>query len=243
LKPRLLDLFCGAGGAAMGYHRAGFEVVGVDINPQPHYPFEFFQMDTLVFMRGQLDVPTIGQSFGWSGDGPFDAIHASPPCQPYSAHVTSASSQWNDTLGKDEPALIAETRKLLEATGLPYVIENVVGARRELRGPTLLCGAMFGLPIPRHRLFETSWRIPALDAPHHPDCRGIAKQYALARRWDPRDMTVTGKGRRAGTSARWSEVMGIDWHMSQHQLKEAIPPAYTEWIGRQLIAAIGEKAA
>lgn len=233
MKPRLLDLFCGAGGAAMGYHRAGFEVVGVDIVDQPDYPFEFIKTDALAYLH--VSGRFIGEH--------FDAIHASPPCQPYSKAVRSRSSKWNDTLGKDEPALIFPIRNRLLDLGLPYVIENVRDAAPDLRAPIELCGAMFGLPIPRHRLFELSWRIPAFDVPHHPDCKGMAKRYALIRGWDPRDMTVTGKGRNAGTSERWSEVMGIDWHMTQHQLKEAIPPAYTEWIGRQLLAAIGEQAA
>ena len=152
MKPRLLDLFCGAGGAAMGYHRAGFEVVGVDIKPQPHYPFEFHQADAMTY-------PLEG----------FDAIHASPPCQGYSPHVSSESSAWAGTRGKDEPRLIGAVRERL--VGHAYVIENVVGARRELRGPLLLCGTMFGLPIARHRLFEMNWRIGAFDAPHHPGAR------------------------------------------------------------------------
>lgn len=229
---RLLDLFCGAGGAAMGYHRAGFEVVGVDIKPQPDYPFRFIQADVMQYTGDALDS---------DGTWVFDAIHASPPCQGYSPHVTS-DGKWDRTKGKDEARLIAAVRGLCEESGLPYVIENVVGARRELRGPLLLCGTMFGLPIPRHRLFESPF-LGAWDAPLHPDCRGVAARYADKRGWDRRDMTVTGKGRNAGTSERWMEVMGIDWHMSQHQLREAIPPAYTEWIGRQLIAYLDRQAA
>lgn len=218
-RPRLLDLFCGAGWASMGYYRAGFDVVGVDIVPQPHYPFEFHRADALQFPL----------------DG-FDAIHASPPCQSYSVAVTSRSSRWVPTLGKDEPALIAPIRARLAATGVPYVIENVAGATREMEFPLLLCGTMFGLPIPRHRRFETVPMI--LMAPGHPDCRGVAKRYAAQRGWDHRDMTVTGKGRRAGTLQRWQEVMGIDWQMTQHQLAEAIPPVYTEYIGSELMAFV-----
>ncbi len=218
MRPRLLDLFCGAGGAAMGYHRAGFDVVGVDINPQPHYPFEFHQGDAIT----------------WPLDG-FDAIHASPPCQGYSPHVSSRSSQWVPTLGKDEPRLIPTVRTMLRATGLPYVIENVFGARFELDWPIQLCGTAMGLPIHRHRLFEIR---PHVFAQTPCQRRHNAKRYAEARGWDYRDMTVTGKGRRAGTTARWKEIMGIDWHMTQHELAEAIPPAYTEWIGAQLLAAL-----
>jgi DNA (cytosine-5)-methyltransferase 1 len=221
MRPRLLDLFCGAGGAAMGYHRAGFEVVGVDINPQPHYPFEFHQVDA-------LEYPLYG----------FDVVHASPPCQAYSKHVTSRSSRWVPTLGKDEPELIAATRTYISSR--MYVIENVMGAQSELVAPVMLCGTMFGLPISRHRLFESNvdlWPLPG-----HPDCRGTAKREALAKGWDYRDMTVTGKGRRAGTADRWRELLGIDWPTTQHELAEAIPPAYTEWIGRQLLAAIARAA-
>ena len=217
VRPRLLDLFCGAGGAAMGYHRAGFDVVGVDINPQPHYPFEFIQADAMTFPL----------------DG-FDAIHASPPCQAYSPHVSSSDSRWVPTRGKAEPRLIAAIRERI--AGRPYAIENVYGARGALAWPVLLCGSMFGLPIARHRLFEVMGRpCPALP---HPDCRGIAKAYAAQRGWDYRDMTVTGKGRRAGTSARWAEIMGIDWPMRQRDYSEAIPPAYTEWIGHRLIEVL-----
>jgi len=218
-RPVLLDLFCGAGGAAMGYHRAGFDVVGVDIKPQPHYPFEFHQADALTFPL----------------DG-FDAIHASPPCQAYSAHVSSASSRWVPTLGKDEPRLIAPIRVRVRRAGVPYVIENVVGARPDLVDPVTLCGTIFGLPISRHRLFETSWMVPW---PQHSACRGVAVRFAAARGWEYRDMSVTGKGRRVGTTARWAGIIGIDWPMTQHEMTESIPPAYTEWIGTQLLRAVG----
>lgn len=199
----------------MGYHRAGFEVVGVDINPQPRYPFEFHQADAMTYPL----------------DG-FDVIHASPPCQGYSPHVSSENSTNAGTRGKAEPRLISDVRERL--TGHLYVIENVVGARHEMRARLLLCGVMFGLPISRHRLFESNAR---LEQPFHKHCAGVAKRYAEAKGWDPRDMTVTGKGRRAGTSERWAEITGIDW-MSQHEMRESIPPAYTEYIGRQLLQAL-----
>lgn len=141
-KPRLLDLFSGAGGAAMGYHRAGFEVVGVDIELQPNYPFEFARADALAVLDGSfLDARV------WLDD--FDAIHASPPCQHY-ANVTL----WRGN--QDEhPDLIGPTRELLEQTGLPYVLENV--RTSALRGDFMLCGTAFGLPFRRHRHFETNW--------------------------------------------------------------------------------------
>ena len=139
MKPRLLDLFCGAGGAGMGYHRAGFDVVGVDLNPQPRYPFEFHQADALDYAREH------GRE--------FDAIHASPPCQAYSL----ASRQWR-IRGRKYPVLIAKTRELLNAMAKPFVIENVPGA--PLINPTVLYGTMFGLMTMRPRLFETSFAIP-----------------------------------------------------------------------------------
>lgn len=204
----------------MGYHKAGFEVVGVDSAPQPDYPFEFIQGDAIEVLH------KLGPA--------FDAIHASPPCQSYSTGVSSRSSQWVPTLGKDEPALIAETHRGLVASGRPWVIENVMGARDHMPGLWfVLCGAMFDRPIPRHRVFSTSFgAVP----PVHPACRGLAKRSAAELGWEYRDMSVTGKGRRAGTSQRWSHLLGIDWPMSQHQLAEAIPPAYTEHIGTQLLA-------
>jgi hypothetical protein len=203
----------------MGYHRAGFEVVGVDIKPQPRYPFEFHQADAMTY-------PLEG----------FDAIHASPPCQGYSAAVSSDGSKWAGTKGKSEPRLIEATRERLTGCGAQWVMENVMGARHDLHGSLLLCGVMFGLPIARHRIFEMR---DLMMSPCHPRCSGVAKRYAEAKGWDPRDMTVTGKGRRAGTSERWAEVIGIDW-MTQHGMREAIPPAYTEFIGQQLIRATQE---
>lgn len=229
-RPRLLDLFSGAGGAAMGYHRAGFEVVGVDIASQPDYPFEFHQADALAFLAQH------GHE--------FEAIHASPPCQSYSTGVSSRSSQWVPTLGKDEPALIAPTHALLVELGRPWVIENVMGARPQmptgLAGPFILCGSMFSRPIPRHRVFSSSVWVPV---PEHPDCAGLAKRTAAELGWEYRDMSVTGKGRRAGTAGRWSHLLGIDWKVSQHQLAEAIPPAYTEYIGKQLLDHIANEEA
>lgn len=220
---RILDLFCGGGGAAAGYVKAGHSVYGVDIDPQPSYlgsgAIAFVQMDALAYLVLH--------------GGAYDFIHASPPCQPYSKAVSSRSSKWNDTLGKDEPALIPVLQDVLERVGKPYVIENVRDAIPYLHNPMLLCGSMFGLDIPRHRFFESS--IPLAWPPHDAKaCRGMAKRAAERRGWDYRDMTVTGKGRRAGWSERASELMGITHPMRQHDLKEAIPPAYTEWIGRQL---------
>jgi SAM-dependent methyltransferase len=203
-RPRILDLFCGAGGAAMGYYRAGFDVVGVDIDPQPSYPFEFHQADAMTF-------PLEG----------FDAVHASPPCQGYT---------WGTRKGRELrwPLLIGDVRARL--TGLKFVIENVPGARRDMVNPAMLCGSMFGLEVNRHRLFESS--APLWPLPGHPSCSGrIASGEAV---------TVAGHGgdSRDFRISRWQRAMGIDWTRDRHELAEAIPPAYTEWIAAFLLADI-----
>jgi DNA (cytosine-5)-methyltransferase 1 len=208
-RPLLLDLFCGAGGAATGYHQAGFDVIGVDNRPQPHYPFEFQQGDALEFAEY-----TTG----------FDAIHASPPCQ---HHTTLAKGNNNNQA--DHPDLIAETRRLLHASRLHYVIENVPSA--PLHCPITLCGEMFGLDVIRHRLFETNtfmWQPPHL--PH----RGRVAGYRHGENFDGPYFAVYGDGGGKGTLADWQQAMGIDW-MTKPELAEAIPPAYTHYIGTQLL--------
>ena len=206
MRPRLLDLFCGAGGAAMGYHSAGFEIVGVDIKRQPRYPFPFVQGDALA--------PPVDLTA-------FDAIHASPPCQRWS----SATMAWGRTA--EHPDLYDPVRRMLCATGLPWVIENVEGAPS--RHGAVLCGTMFGLGVQRHRTFESS-HVMLLDR----QC--IHNGAAL---------TVTGhspywwaQGRRIPASAEHiAQAMGIDW-MSRREIVQAVPPAYTEWIGRQLLGQV-----
>jgi DNA (cytosine-5)-methyltransferase 1 len=216
-RPLLLDLFCGAGGAAMGYHRAGFDVIGVDIEPQPHYPFPFIQDDALRLLRHL----TTRRSDYW------DAIHASPPCHDHSRLV----ARWGFNGTGD---LLAWTRDLLTETGLPWVIENVPGA--DMRTDYRLCGCMFGLPgLRRERWFETSWR-----------------GYDLRSPCSHSDTTVTVTGHPGGSSKRdgtsgfgdtsaWKQAMGIDW-MTAKELAQAIPPAYTEYIGSQLIDAVRSAA-
>ena len=204
-RPLLLDLFCGAGGAAMGYSHAGFDVVGVDIKPQPHYPFEFIQGDAL-------------ERLGWllnAGRRHFDAIHASPPCQAYSIATQV-------TRGR-HPDLLPPARERLHATGLPWVIENVPGA--PMRADFKLCGCMFGLPrLQRERWFETSWHGAELRQPcHHPD--------------PPITITSKGQPNKTGTAAEAIAAMGIDW-MTSRERGQAIPPAYTEHIGKQLRDAL-----
>jgi DNA (cytosine-5)-methyltransferase 1 len=217
VKPRLLDLFCGAGGCSVGYARAGFEVLGVDIRPQPHYPYEFRQDDALNWVRS-VGMPRIAHL--------FDAIHASPPCQ---AHTKARKLQ-----GNEHADLIAPTRELLEQTGLPYVIENVKGA--PLRDPVMVEGQMFdGLNVHRPRLFETNWplEVPALIPPP-------PRQTKMGR--PPRNgeaMQVVGH---FSDVPAGREAMGIDW-MTQGELAQAIPPAYCELIGAQLMQHVRARSA
>lgn len=239
VRPRLLDLFCGAGGAAMGYHRAGFDVVGVDIVPQPNYPFELWHADALDVLR--------------SGFPDFDAIHASPPCQ---AHSTIAKQirkmGWTENEHVD---LVAQTRELLQATGLPYVIENVPGA--PLESPFTLCGSSFGLNVRRHRLFETNWDIGMVPpCAHHwqtPRFRSLdSRRNKLVstvpvhghNQLDATHLAsvvgVHGNANYAGERALREWAMDIDW-MSPYELTQAIPPAYTEFIGAQLMAHLTEQ--
>ena len=193
---RLLDLFCGAGGAAVGYHRAGFEVVGVDLEPQPHFPFEFHQADAMTYPLEN-----------------FDVIHASPPCQGYSR---MRNLPW--LRNKSYPLLIEPTRQRLLATDCLWVIENVMDAHLPAGW---LCGGMFGLSVYRHRAFETNffWLQPA-----HPRHRRVIEAGRM----------LGGRLRRA------HKDMKLDW-MSSGELAEAIPPAYTEYIGRQLLKMLSSR--
>lgn len=213
---RLLDLFCGAGGAAMGYHRAGFEVVGVDINSQPHYPFDFHQADALTYPL----------------DG-FDAIHASPPCQAYSVSTIEFRSK-----GKKYPDLLATTRfKLRESL---YVIENVSPA--PLQDSFVLCGTMFGLKTLRHRRFECNWDLGTLiSICSH---KGSVKNGDYIQAVGHGQLTPTHaiKFKHAKTiKEAWSFGLGIDW-MTVSELSQAIPPAYTEFIGDQLIKLLSQSS-
>ena len=219
MRPLLLDLFCGAGGAAMGYHRAGFDVVGVDIVDQPSYPFEFVKDDALAYLRGM----------GCA----FDAVHASPPCQ----HYTTLAKGNNANRDKF-PDLVGPTRDLLRQTGLPYVIENVPSA--PLLSPITLCGEMFGLGVIRHRLFESN---VALLQPPHIKHRGRVAGWRHGQRFDGPYVAVYGDGGGKGSIAEWRTAMGIDWMTTRLELAESIPPAYTELVGAQLAAAVKEQAA
>jgi DNA (cytosine-5)-methyltransferase 1 len=213
-RPRLLDLFCCAGGAGVGYNRAGFDVVGVDIVDRPRYPYTFIQADAM-----KLDPEFVAS---------FDAIHASPPCQSYSdlAKRNGNGDEW--------PRLVEPVREMLIKSGRPYVIENVEGA--PLLDPVVLCGTMFPqLRVLRHRLFEANFKI--VPPPHrkHPKVHTFDKRkshYGKTNEWTD-FVQVTGGGNCSLAAAR--EAMGIDW-MTKGEINEAIPPAYTELIGRQLLA-------
>ncbi|MFJ4166314.1 hypothetical protein ACIPY5_12225 [Microbacterium sp. NPDC089698] len=215
-RPKLLDLFCCQGGASRGYVNAGFDVVGVDIDPQPRYPYTFVQGDALEFLaeRGEE----------------FDAIHASPPCQNY-LNLGAV----NRALGRDYnyPNLIGPVRELLQDLGKPYVIENVQDARAELINPVRICGTGLGRPLRRHRLFESNIAIEGVECAH--------SHFAEPKYWtgwrprgEKRLSTVVQVYGNAGGQHEWPEAMGIDW-MDRHGFVEAIPPVYTEHVGRQLI--------
>jgi hypothetical protein len=219
VKPVLIDAFCCAGGATKGYQRAGFYVVGVDHRPQPRYcGDEFHQTGALEFLAGK-------------GMSEAVAIHASPPCQ-------ASSSLRRLNPGKVYVNLIPETRAALEASGLPYVIENVVGS--ELRDPAKLCGSAFGLPLRRHRLFETNWPLMVprcqhgVERPRFPVGRGSPTRTSADRSCVS---YVYGSTRYKGDLADRKAAMDIDW-MTNAELTQAIPPAYTELIGHQLMAVV-----
>lgn len=209
-RPRLLDLFCGGGGAAMGYHRAGFDVFGVDLEPHPNYPFPMVEWDALEFLRYAPAPPF-----------PFDAIHASPPCKAHTKTGWAYHFDYHDR----HLDLLTPTRELLAQSGVPWVIENVPGA--PMRVDLMLCGSQFGLGVRRHRWFELSFPAPVLV----PGC-----DHSL------RVVSPHGNPNRfKGSAAQWAAAMGIDW-MSTGELAQAIPPAYTEFIGGLLLAELGVSA-
>jgi hypothetical protein len=197
----------------MGYHRAGFEVVGVDIQPQPHYSFPFIQADALQVL----------DEAGWWG---FDLIHASPPCQKFSITANLARAQGKQASDID---LLTPLRPILKAIGKPYVIENVKGA--PLINPITLCGSTFNLGVRRHRLFESN--LPLVD---HGKCRHKEQGRPVGVYYSIGDEIPQG-GKTAETLEQGQEAMGIEW-MPWSSLKEAIPPEYSLWIGRQAAVLI-----
>lgn len=224
-RPKVLDLFCGAGGCSVGYHRAGFDVTGVDIEGHPDYPYRIVEADAMSVLA---NVPEI--------DG-FDVIHASPPCQGY----TTMSNRWRGNGGAADgwDKLIGEVRHWLEAWGGIYVIENVPGARREMCDPITLHGGMFGLGVNRPRLFESNVPIAVDKAPRVKNPMGVYGKHHDGRRLFTRKDGTNQYAAR--TLAEGQAAMGVDW-MNWRDLCESVPPAYTEFIGRQLLAHLESEA-
>lgn len=213
----LLDLFCGAGGCTKGYQMAGFKVRGVDLHAQPRYIGEqFIQADALEYLAGLIESGEIEE---------FDAIHASPPCQAYSKSTAIHKRQvWK----KNHPDLVRPIRQLLGQAGLPYVVENVEGS--PLVNAIMLCGTMFGLQVYRHRLFESNQLLLGLPHRRHLGSTGSHRGFSK----DAPYICVAGHN---FSVSQAQKAMCIDW-MGQKGLAQAIPPAYTEFIGRQLMAII-----
>ena len=206
---KALDLFCGAGGASMGLYRAGFDVVGIDIRPQPRYPFPFIQADAL---KPQVDLRA------------FDFVWASPPCQGYTT--------MNNRHGSDTPKLIGDIRAMLVSGGVPYCIENVEGAAKDMPRSFRLCGSSFGIGTRRHRLFECSELFLVPQCSHHD-----SKNLPIYGKLDGRRLWTRSDGselRAASTLSEARAAIGIGW-MEWDELREAIPPAYSEFIGRTFI--------
>jgi DNA (cytosine-5)-methyltransferase 1 len=208
---RLLDLFCGAGGASQGYADAGFEVVGVDVKHGKRYPFEYLRQDVM-----QLDIDFLKS---------FDVIHASPPCQLFSStkHLRNAQGKGSSKLDLVEPV-----REMLIASGRPYVIENVLGA--PLINAVTVCGSFFGLKVRRHRLFESNVKLVGTECRHKEQGRPVGIYGSM------RDEIPSG-GKTAETMDQAKQAMGIDW-MLWGELVEAIPPAYSKFIGEQVASQL-----
>ena len=216
-KPRLLDLFCGAGGAGAGYAKAGFDVTGVDLYDQPNYPFRFVKTNALTakFL------------------GNYDAIHASPECQGYCWSTTAARNK-----GKVYSDDIPEVRRILIASGKPYVIENVPTA--PLINPTYLEGTMFGLNVLQRRCFETNWWLPQpMYIKHKPPILQQSKTgpQRLLQKSAYCQVTTSGSDGWSCRVADWRVAMGIDW-MTRGEITQAIPPVYTEYIGKYLLGVL-----
>ena len=222
-RPKLLDLFCGSGGCSVGYHRAGFDVTGVDSASMPRYPFESIRADALEYVA----------EFGCL----YDVIHASPPCQAYSRATFCRAVR------KAKPDLLGPTRDLLVAIGKPWVIENVTGAPVQM--PAIqLCGLMFGLKVFRHRWFESSELLTPI---HHPSHRGkyigidgyacVAGHGGGSSYRERARRIAAGQKSGMGSKAEWEAAMGIDW-MTRHGLSQAIPPAYCNYVGRQILRTL-----
>lgn len=213
---KVLDLFCGAGGASMGYHLAGFEVTGIDLKHGKRYPFTYRRMSVLDLKPEDLQE--------------YDLIHSSPPCQTYSITKNLRIAQGKST---DKQDLIEPTRELLIASGKPYIIENVVGA--PLINPVRLCGSAFGLKVRRHRLFESNMPLSGIACDHKSQGRPVGVYGSL-------NDEIPNGGRTAKTIEEGRAAMGIDW-MIWGELVEAIPPAFTKYLGDQARLWINEQTA
>jgi len=227
-RPVILDLYSGAGGAAVGYDRAGFRVIGVDSEPMPNYPFEFHQGDALSTLTDIIA--------GRSTFCEIAAIHTSPPCQASCALIKGNQRATAD----NHVNLIPATRELLKLTGLPYIIENVQGS--DLRRDLTLCGEMFGLGVIRHRYFEVEGF--EVTQPAHIPHRGRVRGWRHGEYFDGPYTAVFGEGGGKGSVAEWQVAMGgIDWTNVRKEIAEMIPPAYAELVGHQLMAQIRETGA
>ncbi len=208
---RVLDAYCCIGGATKGYQRLGWHVTGVDIQAQPDYCGDVFHQGDAV-----------------------DFIHTSPPCQGEGAPTKGTNRARNAAIGRTYPRLITPTRAALEATGRPYVIENVAGS--EVRKDLRLCGEMFGLAVIMHRYFELGgWTTPQ---PTHPAHRGRVRGWRHGEYHEGPYVAAYGKGGGKATTEEIRDAKGIDWSTDHFRLREALPPAYTEWIGRAHLATL-----
>jgi DNA (cytosine-5)-methyltransferase 1 len=211
MRKRLLELCCNIGGSGEGFRRAGFKVTGVDIVHKERYPFEFIQADAIEYAKAHAHE--------------YDAVSAAPPCQRY----TALQKGTNAARGYEYPDLYEPMRDALKASGVPYIIENPAA-----RPDVVLCGEMFGLGVIRHRNFELGgWK---MDQPKHIKHRGRVRGYRHGRWFDGPYIAAYGKGGGKGNVQEMQEAMGINWTDVHEELTEAIPPAYTEYIGKHLMA-------
>ena len=212
---RLLDLFCGGGGAAMGYHRAGFdEIVGVDISDHPNYPFRFVQGDALEYLAAH--------------GGEFDAIHASPPCQAFVVMAAKDGSHVD---------LLTPTLAALQLVSVPWVVENVMTAPMPVT--VMLCGSSFGLRVRRHRKFASNVFIPGLPCRHDIQGRPLGVYGFTDKGTGGRRINQWGTQRATSLKEASTAMGGISW-MGYREMSEAIPPAYTEHIGHYLLQNLKE---